>query len=126
MKYLYICLALITCFAISSCSKKGDATPAVHTIRFQATGTASFTAVVSVVRSSATTSTTLDTKTVATGTTYDFSTPLNSGDAIHFELQTMTENSVSYTVSDNGTVVSQVSGKELGSFSKTSADFVLN
>ncbi|WP_374948510.1 hypothetical protein [Mucilaginibacter sp.] len=126
MKYLYICLALIACLAVTSCSKKGDAQPTVHTVRFQATGTASMTAVVSVVRASTTTSTTLDTKTVATGTTYDFSTPLNNGDAIHFELQTMSENAVSYTVSDNGTIVSQVTGKELGSFSKTTADFVLN
>ena len=126
MKYLSICLALFICVSIASCSKKGDAGPAPHTIKFTATGTASFTAVVSVIKTTATTSTTLDTKTVAIGTSYDYSTVLNSGDAVHFEIQTMGENSVSYTITDNGTVAAQQTNKELGSFTKTTADFSVN
>jgi hypothetical protein len=126
MKYLYICLALLVCISMSSCSKKGDAMPTPHTIKFTATGTASFTAVVSVIKSTSTTSTTLDTKAVATGTAYDYSTSLNSGDIVHFEIQTMGENSVSYTITDNGMAVAQQTNQELGSFSKTTADYTIN
>jgi hypothetical protein len=126
MKYLSICLTLFICLSIASCSKKGDAAPTAHTVKFTATGTASFTAVVSVIKITASTPTTLDTKTVATGTTYDYSTVLNSGDAIHFEIQTMGENTVSYTITDNGTVAAQQTNKELGSFTKTTADYTIN
>ncbi|MBD1393562.1 hypothetical protein [Mucilaginibacter glaciei] len=126
MKYLYIFMALVAGFTISSCSKGGDATPFVHNIRFQATGTAAITPLVSVMKSSAVTSTTLDTKTVATGTAYDFTSAFTAGDVVHFEIQTMTENSISYTISDNGTVVAQVTGKEQGSFSKITLDFPVN
>ena len=126
MKYLSICLTLFICLSIASCSKKGDATPTPHTIKFTATGAASFTAVVSVIKTTASTSTTLDTKTVATGTTYDYSTILNSGDAVHFEIQTMGENTVSYTITDNGTVAAQQTNKELGSFTKITADYSIN
>jgi hypothetical protein len=126
MKYLYICFTLLVCISIASCSKKGDAMPTSHTIKFTATGTASFTAVASVIKATATTSTTLDTKTVATGTPYDYSTSLNSGDIVHFEIQTMGENSVSYTITDNGTAVTQQTNKELVSFSKTTADYTIN
>jgi hypothetical protein len=126
MKCLYISLALFVCLFIASCSKKGDAMPTPHTIKFTATGTASFTAVVSVIKATATTSTTLDTKTVDTGTTYDYSTLLNNGDIVHFEIQAMGENSISYTITNNGTVVAQENNKELGSFSKTTADYTIN
>jgi hypothetical protein len=126
MKCLYISLALFVCLSIASCSKKGDAMPTPHTIKFTATGTASFTAVVSVIKATATTSTTLDTKTVDTGTTYDYSTLLNNGDIVHFEIQAMGENSISYTITNNGTVVAQENNKELGSFSKTTADYTIN
>jgi hypothetical protein len=126
MKYLYICLTFFVCLFIASCSKKGNVMPTPHTIKFTATGTASFTAIASVIKATATTSTTLDTKTVATGTTYDYSTLLNSGDIVHFEIQTMGENLVSYTIADNGTVVAQQTNEELGSFSKTTADYTIN
>jgi hypothetical protein len=126
MKYLYICLALFICISIASCSKKGDAMPTPHTIKFTATGTASMTAVVSVIKATATISTTLDTKTVATGAPYDYSTSLNSGDVVHLEIQTMMENTVSYTITDNGTAVAQQTGIELGSFSKTTANYTIN
>lgn len=126
MKYLYICVALFVCVYIASCSKKGDTMPTPHTIKFTATGTASFTAVASVIKATSTTSTTLDTKKVDTGATYDYSTLLNSGDIVHFEIETMGENTVSYTITDNGTVVAQENNKELGSFSKTTADYTVN
>lgn len=126
MKHLYICLAAIICFSAMSCSKSGTPAPAPHTIKITATGTASFTAVVSAIKTTSAASQTLEAKTVTTGTNYSYTTTLNTGDALHFEIQTMSENTVNYSITDNGTIAAQQSGKELISFSKTTADYTVN
>ncbi|RFZ82747.1 hypothetical protein DYU05_11275 [Mucilaginibacter terrenus] len=125
MKYLYITAVLLGLAMFTSCGKKNDTGPVPHNIKVVATGSANFTALLSVIKSTSTTSSTLDTKAVTTGS-YEFSTPLSSGDRVHFEIQTTGENVVSYTITDNGATAAQQTDKELSSYTKTFVDFTVN
>lgn len=124
MKYLYLIACVIISCSVFSCSKKNNPAPMAHTIKVTASGTAQFIAIVKVTKVDATTSTTLDTRSVASGS-YDFTTSLNSGDMVHLEIQTSSENTVSYTITDNAAIGLQQSGRELGSFSKLMADYTV-
>ena len=125
MKKILLMAGLMLCLFFAACSKKGDATPTSHTIKFSATGSAGFTGVVSVLKTTSTVSTALDTKTVTVGQSYDYTTNLSVGDVVNFEMQTSGENLLSYSITDNGTVVVQQSGKEVSSFSKISAEYTV-
>lgn len=123
MKYILIVAALITCFSVSSCSKKGNAAPTPHTITITANGSAEFAIALSVIRNDVTTSAPLENKTV-TGS-YSYTTQLNTGDLVQLSIQTSAANVVSYTITDNGATGLQVTDKELGSFSRVTGEYTV-
>lgn len=124
MKYLYVLAIIATCFLTASCSKKGNPAPIPHTIKITASGTSPFTVTVSSILSTAVTATVLDTKTVSTGS-YEFTTMLSTDDVVHLEIQTMSENIVSYNITDNGAAGAQQTDKEMSSFTKVTADYTV-
>ncbi|AMR30958.1 hypothetical protein A0256_05710 [Mucilaginibacter sp. PAMC 26640] len=125
MKYLYAIATMMICCTMLSCSKKSNPAPMAHTIKVTATGTADYTVVLSVIKSDATTGTPLETKPVSGGS-YDYSTSLNPGDLVHLEIQTSLANTISYSITDNGAPGTSENGRELGSFSKLTADYTVN
>jgi hypothetical protein len=128
MKYAFILLSLVCCLFITSCSKKsgGSAAPVPHNIKVTVTGTAPFTVTLSAIKADETISTALDTKTVSSGS-YEFNTGLVVGGVVHLEIQNSSgENTVSYSITNNGSAGVSDSGKELGSFSKITTDYTVN
>jgi hypothetical protein len=126
MKYAFILLSLIGCFLFTSCSKKGASGPVPHNIKINVTGTASFTVTLSAIKADEMVSTAIDTKTVTSGT-YEFNTGLVAGGVVHLEIQNSgAGNTVSYTITNNGAAGTSDTGRELGSFSKITADYTVN
>ncbi|MEO7215000.1 hypothetical protein [Mucilaginibacter sp.] len=126
MKYAFILLSLVGCFFISSCSKSGSAAPVPHNIKVTVTATAAFTVKLSATKADETVNSAIDTKTVSSGT-YEFTTGLVVGGVLHLEIQNSgAENTVSYTITNNGAAGTSDSGKELGSFSKITTDYAVN
>jgi hypothetical protein len=128
MKYAILLLSLVGCIFITSCSKKsgGSAAPVPHNVKVTVTGTSTFTVTLSAVKADETVSTTLDTKTITSGS-YEYTTGLVVGGVVHLEIQNSSgENTVSYAITNNGAAGVSDSGKELGSFSKITADYAVN
>ena len=116
---------IVLCVCFSACSKKGNAVPTPHTITFMATGSAGFTGIVSVLKITSTVSTVLDIKTVTAGQSYDYTTNLSAGDVVNLEMQTSGGNLISYSITDNGAIVVQQSGREVSSFSKIAVEYTV-
>ena len=126
MKYAFILLSLVGCFLFTSCSKKGATGPVPRNIKVNVTATAAFTVKLSAIKADETVNSAIDTKTVSSGS-YEFTTGLVAGGVLYLEIQNSgAENTVSYTITNNGTVVKSASGTELGSFSKIAADYTVN
>ncbi|RWY52315.1 hypothetical protein [Mucilaginibacter gilvus] len=126
MKYAFILLSLIGGFFLTSCGKKGTAGPVPHNIKVNVTGTAAFTVTLSAIKADETITSAIDTKMVSSGT-YEFTTGLVAGGVLHLEIQNSgAENTVSYTITNNGAAGKSDSGKELGSFSKITTDYTVN
>lgn len=123
MKNLYVILCLVFAVYVSSCSKKGDAAPTPHTITVTVNGSAGFTATLNVLKTTQTMATTLDKKTVDGA--YTFTTTLNSGDEVHLEIQTSSENLMSYKITDNAATGIEATNREVGSFTKFSVDYTV-
>ncbi|GGH10145.1 hypothetical protein GCM10007352_15830 [Mucilaginibacter phyllosphaerae] len=94
---------------IGACSKKESAAPAnqKHTIKITASANAEFTAVVSVAESIGAAQTEVKNITVATGTSFEFTTEAITNSYVFLKLSTNVANNITYKIADNGIVAEQ-------------------
>ena len=105
-------LILISILTLS-CSKKNDTQPEPHTIKITASSSDGFTAILTTLKTTATSPDIPDSKTVAKGSAYAYTGTFNEGDQLSFDLKSDVTNSITYAIYDNETIVAQASDKEV-------------
>lgn len=127
MKKLTFITGIILCLIVTACSKKETAVPVnqKHTIKVTASATADFAAVISTADNLGASPTIVKTVSVATGTSFEFSTDAASNSYVFLKLSSDTENNITYKIFDNGTVVQQENGKEFISHSTETFQYLV-
>jgi hypothetical protein len=106
-------LILISILTLS-CSKKNDVQPQPHTIKITASGSDTFTATLSTLKTTDSKPVVADPKTIEKGSVYTYTGSFNSGDLVSADIESDVANSITYTIEDNGAVVAQGDNKEIG------------
>jgi len=113
MKKLTFLGSIILCLLVTACSKKNDGipTPADHTIKITASGTAGFAAVIYTAGTFGGVQKEVKNVTVAAGTSFEFSSDQPSGSFVFLKLSSDVSNKITYKIYDNGTIAMQEVGK---------------
>lgn len=122
MKQLFLSAGIVICLLITACSKKNDAVTPIHTIQVDASAASAYNIKISTVKFGLSTEAIVDTKTALTAA-YQYNISLEQGDKIIVEIKSNTENTISYSIEDNGTSKVVVSNKQVNTFSTTISEY---
>lgn len=107
MNKLVLSALMLLVALFSSCSKKSTPAPTKHIIKVTATATGNYQASVSIKKSGEDTKTIVDSKTMSSGGSYDYTTSgLTAGDQVfvsHYNPDPLATIKVNFAIMDNGT-----------------------
>ncbi|WP_121808333.1 hypothetical protein [Mucilaginibacter kameinonensis] len=122
MKQLIYGLLISVLFV--SCSKKStDQPPQPHTIKVTVSGSDAFSVSLSVYKTTDSSPQVVDTKAVAQGSSYSYTTTLNQNDEVTLVVASDVSNTVTYKISDNDKIVVQDTGREIVTHSSVSVSY---
>jgi len=126
MKNVLLALSIVITIVMSSCSKKSNPAPEQdHAIKIIASGTAAFSVIVLTAPTFGETQTALKSATIAAGETFEFSTTAASKSYFFVKLSSELTNNITYKIYDDGTLSDQENGKEFGTHSTATVQYMV-